>query len=56
MAINLTDFGDHDIHYYLNKFQAVFNKTKYLDHCSRMMGDVVQSDYVPRNAVDRSNT
>ncbi len=38
-SINLTDFGDHDIQYYLGKFRAVFECTRYLDHYAKMMGE-----------------
>lgn len=36
--VNLTDFGELDINYYIDKFQAVFERTNYRDHFTKMMG------------------
>lgn len=35
---NLTDFGDHDLNFYLDKFKAVFDATSYPHHYSIRMG------------------
>jgi wobble nucleotide-excising tRNase len=35
--VNLTDFGDNDVGYYVERFEAVFEKTKYADHFKKMM-------------------
>ena len=36
-GINLTDFGEYDLDYFMNKFEAVFDKTGYPDHFARWM-------------------
>lgn len=38
--INITDFGDHNIDYFLDKFRDVFERTGYLGHYNKMMGDM----------------
>jgi len=35
---NLTDFGDHDIQFFLDKFKAVFDATQYPHHYASRMG------------------
>jgi len=36
-GINLTDFGEYDLDYFMSKFEAVFNNTGYPDHFGRWM-------------------
>lgn len=36
---NVTDYGDHDVQYYLDKFKAVFDATHYTDHYRTRMGE-----------------
>ncbi len=38
-AENLTDFGDYDVNYYLDKFRAVFEQTKQSEHYKAMLGE-----------------
>ncbi|WP_424680895.1 AAA family ATPase [Frateuria sp. YIM B11624] len=38
-AENLTDFGDYDVTYYLNKFRLVFDQTQHMDHYRAMLGE-----------------
>ncbi|WP_457097675.1 AAA family ATPase [Lysobacter sp. P5_B9] len=35
---NLTDFGDHDVQFFLDKFRAVFDATQYPHHYAIRMG------------------
>lgn len=35
---NLTDFGDHDVQFFLDKFKAVFDATQYPHHYASRMG------------------
>lgn len=35
---NLTDFGDHDVQFFLDKFKAVFDVTQYPHHYASRMG------------------
>jgi len=48
--VNLTDFGDHDMAYFLDKFEAVFRVTKYPGHYNQMMGPPVVEQPVPVEA------
>lgn len=38
-AENLTDFGDYDVNYYLDKFRAVFEHAQQSEHYKAMMGE-----------------
>lgn len=38
-AENLTDFGDYDVNYYLDKFRMVFEQTQQMEHYRAMMGE-----------------
>ncbi len=46
--INLTDFGDHDMAYFLDKFEAVFRDTHYPGHYAQMMGLPVVEQPIPK--------
>lgn len=35
---NLTDFGDHDVQFFVDKFKAVFDATQYPHHYASRMG------------------
>lgn len=48
--INLTDFGDHDIAYFLDKFEAEFRDTHYPGHYAQMMGLRVVEQPIPEVA------
>jgi wobble nucleotide-excising tRNase len=56
-GINRTDFGDHDVGYYLEKFRGVFVETGQLAHYNAMMeedstGDIAVSGVGATAAVD----
>jgi wobble nucleotide-excising tRNase len=36
---NLTDFGDYDVNYYLEKFRMVFEQTNQMEHYRAMLGE-----------------
>ncbi len=44
---NLTDFGDHDLNYYLAKFKDVFDATQYAEHYAIKMGGLVNAPQTP---------
>lgn len=44
---NLTDFGDYDVAYYLSKFKAVFDATRYADHYAIKMGERIDARSEP---------
>jgi wobble nucleotide-excising tRNase len=46
-AVNLTDFGEVDINYYLSKFKLIFERTNYPAHYAKMMGEEEPARAVP---------
>jgi wobble nucleotide-excising tRNase len=41
---NLTDYGDYDVNYYLEKFRLVFDETNQMDHYRAMLGEEDEPD------------
>jgi wobble nucleotide-excising tRNase len=48
---NLTDFGDHDVQFFLDKFKAVFDATHYPHHYASRMGLPIDGAPQPIGAV-----